>query len=167
MVMVKSPYYTVTKDTKMIVEEDSAYYRSSIIEENQTMKDEKSYSPYKPEQIIDYNCKRYGSTLNGRREVVEEILKSSSKIPIPINPQSGIYFIPTASTRNKNCVWIAYHQIKHYRKSDEQTLVLFHDGTSELIPTTVSVFDRQFKRASQVIVHFNRYTLFGHGPKLW
>jgi competence protein ComK len=164
---MKAPYYTVTKDTKMIVEEESAYYRSCIIEENQTTENTKGYSPYKPEQIIDYNCKQFGSTLSGRREVVGEILKSSSKIPIPINPQSGIYFIPTASTRNINCVWIAYHQIKQYKKSDEQTLVLFHDGTSELIPTTPSVFDRQYKRTSQVIVHFNRHTLFGDGPKLW
>ncbi|WP_156290904.1 competence protein ComK [Oceanobacillus salinisoli] len=160
--------YMVTRETKMLIlMESSMYYRSLIIEENQETDNSSKYSHFKPEQIIDYNCKRYGSTLNGRKEVVKEILHSSSKIPIPIIPHLGIYIFPTASNKNKNCVWLAYHHIKDYKEHNDKTMVSFFDGTGMEINSSTSVFDRQYKRASQVIVHFNRSLLFGKGPKLW
>ncbi|WP_158595142.1 competence protein ComK [Oceanobacillus piezotolerans] len=154
--------YTITEETKIIRKNDSAYYRSHIIE---TTKEEPS--PYSPTQIINLNCKKYGSTLDGRKEVVSDILKSSSKLPIPVVPQRGIFMIPTASVTSEKCIWVSYHQIKDYDESDDKTIIFFQDGTSTFLNVTPNIFDNQFKRSSQVVVHFFRHTIFGEGPTRW
>ncbi|RKQ34349.1 competence protein ComK [Oceanobacillus halophilus] len=164
-------YYQITRRTKMIMSNDSTFYRSCIIEESYGYKAQETkevYTGLKPLQIISFNCKLSGSTLSGRKEVVKDILKSSSKIPIPIIPQQGIYIFPTTSSKNKNCIWLSYRHIKNYEEYNKnQTIVTFIDGTSKIIHTSKAIFDKQYKRASQVIVYFNRNTLFGKGPKLW
>ncbi|WP_085994071.1 competence protein ComK [Oceanobacillus senegalensis] len=159
-------YYNVTKKTKLIRRNESAYYRSVIMEES-VHEPKEIYSYQKPEDIINYNCKRFGSTLKGRIEVVKDVLNTTSKVPIPIIPHQGIYIVPTASIKNKDCVWIAYHHIKDYTQIHDKTQVRFYDGTSTVVNTTKAIMDGQYKRASQVIVHFNRNFLFGEGQNLW
>ncbi|RDW20574.1 competence protein ComK [Oceanobacillus chungangensis] len=155
--------YLISQKTKAFLTDDSSYYRTVVIEGNS-----EQYSKYKPEQIIDNSCLIHGSTLEGRRGAVKEILKSMSKLPVPIAPMKGIYMFPTASTKNKDCVWLAFSHIKEYFLHDNRTYIAFHDGTGIYVNVSLSTIDSQYKRTSQVIVQLNRSILFGNGQiRLW
>lgn len=154
--------YTMTFQTKAIMNKESGYYRSRILEGKR-----ERYAIHKPEQIIENNCLIYGSTLEGRKAAVKDILKSSSKLPIPIAPERGLYMIPTASAKKMDCVWVAYHHIDFYEQRDDKTYIAFTDGSGIYVNTSVSTFDMQYKRMSQVIVHLNRPVIFGRSNYIW
>lgn len=151
--------YIISPKTKAIIAKDSAYYRSHILEENR-----ERFTIHKPEQIIDHSCLVYGSTLEGRRKAVKDVLKSASKLPISVIPENGVFMIPTASIKSKGCVWVAYHHIDDYEQRDDKTYIAFRDQTGIYINTSENTFDSQYKRTSQVIVHLNWQRLFGRGP---
>ncbi|MDY7046468.1 MAG: competence protein ComK [Bacillota bacterium] len=147
--------YIISPQTKAILLKERSYFRSIILEGNMQRR-----SLHKPEQIINNSCLLYGSTLDGRRKAVKRILKSSSKLPVPIIPEKGVYMLPTASIKNKSCVWLAYHHIDTYEKYKDQTYIKFFDGNDLLINISHNAFDMQYKRTSQLIVHMNRGFLF-------
>src|SRR5690625_96293 len=136
--------YTITYHTKEIMHKESPYYRSLILEGAR-----ERFVIHKPEEIIDYNCLIYGTTMEGRKIAVQRILKITSKLPIPISPEKGFYMIPTASTKNKDCVWLAYHHIKSYEQRDDKTYIAFYDGTGIFVNISENAFDMQYKRMSQ------------------
>ncbi|MBP1971677.1 competence protein ComK [Virgibacillus natechei] len=152
----RSSIYTISQDTKAIMTKETGYYRTLIIEGNK-----KKPSNYKIEQILNYNCLLYGSDLAGRKKGVKRILKSASKLPIPVDPANkGIYMMPTASIKNKDCVWLAYHHIKFYEQRDHKAYIGFHDDTGIYINASVKTIDLQYKRTSEVIVDYNRDKIF-------
>lgn len=158
MVRVNRPVYIVSSKTQAIIAKDSDYYRARILEVNN-----EKLSIHKPEQIIDHSCLIYGSSLKGRRTSVKDILKSATKLPIPVIPDHGVYMIPTASVKNKHCVWVAYHHIDIYEQRDDKTYIMFKDHTGIYVNTSRETFDSQYKRACQVILHLNWHRLFGRG----
>jgi len=147
--------YTITRETKAIIPLDMVYSRSRIFEGRK-----KPLSIYTPLQIIDHNCIIHGADWKGRQSAVKDILNSNSKLPVPVSPGEGIFMMPTAAIKSSQCIWIAYHHVKNYEQIGDQTYVHFHDGTGIFVKTTAQKFDNQYKRTSQVIVHFNRYVLF-------
>lgn len=150
------PVFIISQQTKAIMAEDSGYYRAKILE-GETEK----LSIHKPFQIIDNSCLVYGASLEGRKTPVKRILNSASKLPIPINVDKGIYMLPTASMKKRDCIWVSYQHIDTFEQRDDMTYIAFRDGTGIYAHTSVSAFDLQYKRTSQVIVHMNKNTLFG------
>ncbi|MBP1948812.1 competence protein ComK [Virgibacillus litoralis] len=159
---ISSSVYIITQQTKAILTHDSSYYRSRILETQR-----ESHSIHRPEQIIDHTCLLYGSTLEGRRAAVKDILKINSKVPVPIIPGKGVFMLPTSSTKNKDCVWLSFYQIKGYEQRDGQTYIVFNDGTGLYVNTSEKSFDLQFKRTSQVIAQLNRSIFFGKRSLPW
>ncbi|WP_430790280.1 competence protein ComK [Virgibacillus flavescens] len=153
---VTKSVFIITQTTKAIISEDSTYYRSLILEGVK-----ERHSLHKPEQIIDNTCLLYGSTLAGRRAAVKDILKITNKIPVPVIPDKGVYMMPTASTKNKDCAWLSYDHIDFYEQRDGKTFVGFNDGSGLYVNASVSTIDMQYKRTSQLIVKLNRAILFG------
>src|SRR5690625_6538290 len=99
-----------------IISKNTGYYRTKIIEE-----DKIKHSPQSPIQILDYNCTINGASLEGRMQTVRAILKSKTKLPIPIQPKKGIYMFPTISMKNVNCVWISYFHVLDHGDRDKRT----------------------------------------------
>ncbi|QKY70453.1 competence protein ComK [Lentibacillus sp. CBA3610] len=153
--------YIISRRTKAIMTKDSAYYRSRISEIAQDR-----HSVHSPEQIIDHTCLLYGSTLEGRRESVKDLLKLNSKVPIPVIPDKGVYMLPTSSSKNKDNVWLSFYQIDYFEQRDDRTYVVFHDGTGLYVNTSEATFDMQYKRTSQLIAKLNRSLFFGNRPFL-
>ncbi|MBP2076184.1 competence protein ComK [Oceanobacillus polygoni] len=155
--------YIISPETKAIMRNsESSYYRSKVLEG----KDEK-ISIHRPEQIIDNSCLLYGSDLKGRKEAVQKILCTTSKLPVPISPTRGVFMFPTSSIKNKDCVWIAFHHVKFYEQRDDKTYIGFIDETGIYVNVSENTIDTQYKRTSQVIVHYNRRVLFGFGKDMW
>lgn len=151
--------FSITRETKAIYLCDTGYYRSKIFEKNETF-----YSVRSPMRILDDDCLGHGSSLEGREKAVEKILKTRSKLPVPVNPDKGIYLFPTLSKRNKDCIWLSYYQIDDYDEVNDRTLVTFQDGTYLYVKVSEAVLDLQFKRTSQVIAQLNRDKIFGLDP---
>ncbi|MGY0691265.1 competence protein ComK [Virgibacillus sp. FSP13] len=150
--------YEITQQTKAIMGKDSAYYRARILEVGQ-IKDKLSI--HKPEKILQNSCLTNGSTLVGRRTAVKQILKTSSKLPIPVIPEKDVFMLPTASTKSKDCVWLSFYHIEYYEQRDNRTYVSFYDGSGIYINSSESTIDMQIKKASQVITKMNRPAAFG------
>ena len=147
--------YIITVDTKAIMHKDSNYYRTLILEGKEEKKSQATVL-----EILNRNCLDYGASFKGRRETSSYYLHSNNKLPIAVHPAKGIYFFPTASLTNKDCVWLAYHHIKRIIKSEDKTYVLFHDGTGIYINSSYYTVDNQKKRTSELIVQLNRDQLF-------
>lgn len=145
-----SPIYVITPKTKAIITKGSSYYHSLILETGR-----KRTSIYKPQCIIDHSCEINGSTLIGRRNAAGKILKTRSKLPIPVAPHKDVYMLPTASIKNNDCVWISYYHIYDYEQRDDKTFIAFHDGSGLYVNASVSAIDMQFKRTSHVIAQMN------------
>ncbi|MEC5424511.1 competence protein ComK [Virgibacillus sp. C22-A2] len=154
-----SSVYIISPLTKAILTTESTYYRSLILEKNTKKK-----SIYTAEQIIDHNCLLDVSSIEGRRTVVKSILNASSKLPIPVSVEQGLYMLPTASTKNKDRVWLAYEHIEAYEQDGENTYITFRDGSGIYVNISQRAIDMQYKRASQVIVALNRPVIFGRSP---
>lgn len=152
--------FIITQATKAIIAKDSAYYRSLILEGSN-----ERHSLHRPEQVLDNSCLLYGSTLAGRRAAVQDVLKTNSKIPVPVIPGKGVYMLPTSSAKSKDCVWLSYYHIDFYEQRDNKTYVAFIDGSGLYVNTSVNTMDLQYKRTSQVIVNDNRAILFGRRTK--
>lgn len=152
-------FFKITKDTKAIFFCDTGYYRSKILESN-----EEVCSVRCPVTLLADSCIDYMASLEGREVVAEEILNSRHKLPIAVSPKHGIYFFPTLSKRNRDCAWFSYYHIANYYEVDNRTLVVFTDNTFIYVQASVLVFDRQFKRTSQLIAQLNRDLIFGPLP---
>ncbi|TFJ92228.1 competence protein ComK [Lentibacillus salicampi] len=157
-----SPVYIIGRQTKAIMTKESAYYRSRIIEVSR-----ERHSVHSPERIIDHTCLLYGSTMEGRRKSMKDLLKLNSKIPVPAIPDKGVYMLPTSSIKNKDNVWLSFYHIEHFEQRDDKTYITFHDGTGLFINTSENAFDMQYKRTSQIIAKLNRPRIFGGRPFMW
>lgn len=152
--MRKKPYL-ITAKTKAIMNKESGYYRTLILEGR-----EQRRSTYTCEEILNESCITYGADIVGRRKAAERYLKSSIKLPLSVHPAAGIYFFPTSSIQNKDCVWLAYHHIEEIKERDDKAFVLFEDGTGLYINSSVYTLDNQMKRTSELIVKLNKEFLF-------
>lgn len=145
----------ITSQTKAILTKNNNYYRSKIYEGNKVL-----YSIDSPLKILQDNCLEGGASLAGRKKASQNILNSASKLPVPVDPNKGIYMFPSASKKNKLVIWLAYYQVHSYESRDDITYVLFSDGSGLFVPVSFGVFDRQFKRTSQVIAQLHKKYIF-------
>ena len=101
-----------------------------------------------PTDLIDANLKYYGSSLKGAREGASMILGGIKKPPIVVNAIRGIYWFPSKSPSNRDCVWLALHQIKDYKKIDGgKTLVTFYNDSTFKLDVSYYSFDKKVKEA--------------------
>lgn len=144
--------YIINRKTQAILHGDSPYYRTKIYEENR----EVIYSKHHPLQIIDYSSTINGSSMDGRTKAVKRILKSKSKLPIPVIPQLGMFLFPTTSVRNRDCVCLSYYHVDEYKQLGNKLAVILKDGKVLKLDISYNQFDLQIKRTSQVIAYFHR-----------
>lgn len=147
--------YIITNRTQAISVMKSNYYRTKVYEMNNIL-----YSTASPLSIIKQNCKLYSTELPVWNELVQRILGRNSKLPIPINPATGLFFVPTSSHRNEHCIWINYYKVAHYMERNNELLIVLHDGQTIPSPISYNQFKLQMKRMSVVIAYFYRLFLF-------
>lgn len=148
MKMIKeTSVYEITPLTLAIVAEQND--KDEII--TRIMEEDVDYivhtTPYK---IINISCKYFGSSLKGRQEGTRDICGFSTKIPISVDPSSGMYFFPTTSPRNPKCSWIAHSHIHKISKvTDRKTKILFKNGKSLIIDISFRSMLNQVQRTAQ------------------
>lgn len=150
--------YIIHERTFAMISADSNYYRTKVIEI-----DDVFYLREDPLTVIKNSCSHYGFALNAWNKLVKDILKRKSKLPVPILPTKGLFFVPTTSHRNEQCAWMSYYQIAHYMQKKNNLQIILDNG--HIIHSNISLnqFKLQLKRTSVIIAYF--YRLF-HLQKL-
>ena len=101
--------------------------------------------------IINDSCLFFGSTLEGRREAVKNILGIDLKVPILVEDTRNIIFFPTANCIHKNAIWISYQNLLKYYKFDEfSTVLCFRNNKQITVDVRYNIIDNQVIRCMKL-----------------
>ena len=99
-------------------------------------------------QIIEYNCKFYGSSYRGRCDGTKFLTGIKSKYPIIIEETRNIIFFPTSSIRNSDNIWISLNKIKSYSKNNYGTKIEFNNNKKLDLDISIYSLENQYCRAN-------------------
>lgn len=100
----------------------------------------------KPIDIIDFWCLSCGTSIEGSHSAFRHHLAITQKLPVLVNPVKLIFFFPTTSVRNMDCIWINSNQIKGIENSAETTKILFYCGRYLVSDVSARSLKLQVKR---------------------
>ena len=112
-------------------------------------------------KVMDYSLYDYlnemclinGSSLQGRIDSFNYIVKSKQKTPILISIKHKLLLIPLYSIYSKECILLNYYNIYKISKKDEQTYIYFIDGNMEVINIDIRIIRNQIKRVKRYLEH--------------
>lgn len=103
-----------------------------------------------PSKVIDLACKFFGASLHGRQIGTKEVSSMTHKLPISIDPASGLYFFPTLSPTNPNCAWISHSHIKDVIGMENRcTKIVFKNETCTVVNASFGSIENQINRTAQ------------------
>lgn len=142
-----SPTHEITPLTMAILPEtiENGYLGSLILEEHAEFTVNST-----PSKLVDYACKFFGASLQGRQIGTKEVSQMTHKVPISIDPHSGMYFFPTLSPTNPKCAWIAHTHIESVAKAEhQQTKLTFKNGAEIILDISFGSMMNQVNRTAQ------------------
>ncbi len=108
------------------------------------------FTDFTTKNLINLNCKYYGSSLDGRISGSRDMLGVSYKVPIIISESFKIIMFPTTSVRNVDCVWINIAAILFYKNKNNTVHITFKNDKKLIINISFGVFEKQLLRASRL-----------------
>lgn len=100
-----------------------------------------------PLAIIKNSCLYFGSSYEGRKAAIKDMLGIDMKVPIIIEDGKNIIFFPTSSCVNRNSIWISYQNLLKYTKIDEFSTVLYFRGNKKIeVNSKYNLIDNQIIR---------------------
>ena len=136
--------YEINDETLAIIPDD--IWNSIVVEDNCDYEVSR-----KPIDIVDYSCKYFGSSYDGRKVGSKDVLNSSYKLPIVVEDTRNLVFFPTTSPLDEDCSWISLKNIKEYRRIDDlNTEVEFKNGKVITVGISYNSFNNQVLRASRL-----------------
>lgn len=141
--------YEINRETLAII--PCGKGKSKVIEEN-----DEFYINYSTTKIIDYSCRFFGSSYDGRFNGTKSILGISHKSPIIVEESNKIIFFPTTSPRLECCAWIALNNINKYYKSGADTIIEFTCGKVIKLELSYGIVDNQVLRATRLGALINK-----------
>lgn len=104
-----------------------------------------------PFEILDYSCKYFGSSYEGRKEGTKAILNINYKVPIIVENSRNLIFFPTNSPTSEDCMWISLRNIKCIKEEEfNSTKIEFNNGVKLIIPISKRTIENQVLRASRL-----------------
>lgn len=101
--------------------------------------------------IIDYSCKFFGSSYEGRKEGARSILNMNYKVPIIVENSRNLIFFPTAAPTSIDCSWVSLNNIESViEKEFNSSKIIFKNGQELEIPVSRRIIDNQILRASRL-----------------
>lgn len=79
----------------------------------------------KVSEIMDDNCKYFGSSYNGRLNGTYSLVGFSYKAPIVLSEEDTVIFFPTSSPRLNDCSWINLNNIKNIINNEDKSTIEF------------------------------------------
>lgn len=103
-----------------------------------------------PSKVIDLACKYFGASLKGRQEGTFDVCKFTHKVPIAIDPYSGMYYFPTESPLSHSCIWISHTHVKDIKEATYQrTEITFTNGERIIVDVSHGSMQNQIHRTAQ------------------
>ena len=104
-----------------------------------------------PTDIITTSCLFFGSSIDGRREAVKNILGIDMKVPILVEDSKNIIFFPTSSCINKSSIWVSYQNlVKYYKLNDFSTVLCFRNNKQITVDVKYNLIDNQVIRCMKL-----------------
>jgi competence protein ComK len=135
--------YEINNDTLAII--PLTNYKSKIIERERVFEVDMT-----PMQIIDNSCQFFGSSYQGRSSGTKKLIGVSHKAPIIIEESKEIIFFPTNSPRLYECCWISLKNINDYKRSKDNSVVIFNTGHLLELEISYGSLDNQILRAARL-----------------
>ncbi len=110
----------------------------------------------KPIEVIDFWCLSCGTSIEGSHSAFRHHLEITQKLPVLVNPVKMIFFFPTASARNMDCIWINSNQIKTIVNSAENSKIVFHCNRTLISEVSIRSLKLQIRRCrdlTEIIRH--------------
>ena len=106
--------------------------------------------------LINDNCKFYGSSLNGRCESTEYLIGIKYKCPIILSERKKLIFFPTTSYKSEDCVWINYKAIDKYYLNDQYQLTICLKNNKKIeLNISNHIISNQILKSSRLESFFN------------
>lgn len=110
-----------------------------------------------PLSIIEHSCLFFGSSLDGRKSAVKDMLGIEMKVPILIEDSKNIIFFPISNCVHKSSIWISYQNLLKYSKVDEfSTMLYFQNNKQLVIDVKYNMIDNQVIRCAKLDTLLNR-----------
>ncbi len=101
--------------------------------------------------LIDYSCKYFGSSFEGRKEGARSILNLSYKVPIVIENTRNLIFFPTSAPTSPDCSWISLKDVDFVVEREyNSSKIIFKNGEEVEVPVSRRIIDNQILRASRL-----------------
>ena len=137
--------YVITTETSIIFPyfSEDGRLKSMIMEGEQLL-----IVNCKPMDVIDFNLRRSGSSLQGATDETSELLANRSMFPIVISKTRGIYWTPSCSPTSPECIWIAVGHVGiHVKNEKNQVTVTLQNGSQVNLPKSHYQFTHRIHRA--------------------
>ena len=138
--------YEINEGTLAVMPDTNDSRKSKILE------DRKEYIiDSKPYEVMDYSCKYFGSSYEGRKEGTKAVLDINYKVPIIVENIMNLIFFPTNSPDSADCIWISLKNIKTIKEDDfNSTRIIFNNDIEITIPISKRTIENQIFRASRL-----------------
>lgn len=138
--------YEINEGTLAVMPDTNDSRKSKILE------DRKEYIiDSKPYEVMDYSCKYFGSSYEGRKEGTKAVLDINYKVPIIVENSMNLIFFPTNSPDSADCIWISLKNIKTIKEDNfNSTIIIFNNDIEITIPISKRTIENQIFRASRL-----------------
>lgn len=138
--------YEINEGTLAVMPDANDSRKSKILE------DRKEYIiDSKPYEVMDYSCKYFGSSYEGRKEGTKAVLDINYKVPIIVENSMNLIFFPTNSPDSADCIWISLKNIKTIKEDNfNSTIIIFNNDIEITIPISKRTIENQIFRASRL-----------------
>lgn len=100
--------------------------------------------------IMDESCKYFGSSYLGRVEGSKNMIGYEYKLPIIVEESRKIIFFPTSSPYSDDCSWISLKHVDNIEKNDNNTILVFKNGTKVKLNVSKASFNNQLLRSTRL-----------------
>lgn len=107
--------------------------------------------------ILKNSCLFFGSSIEGRRDAVKQILGIDMKVPIIVENIKDMIFFPVSDCIKRNSTWISYQNLLKYSKFNEFSTVLYFKSNKKIrVDAKYSLIDNQVIRCIKLETLINK-----------
>lgn len=162
MVQRMRPYYSdekyrITKRTVAILPCFDMMKQSQIILEDGT----DISTPLRPYQLLQLSCRQYNSSIEERIFIAKRVAGVKGKVPVVIEPTSGLVFFPTKSPKREDCEWYAWSHVREIVtvEGNPNGLIVTTDGRRIQTNATAYVLKNQIKATGELVARFQQLNM--------
>ncbi|WP_233004481.1 competence protein ComK [Exiguobacterium aurantiacum] len=146
--------YRITKRTVAILPCRDMTMQSRVILEDGS----EITTPLRPYQLLQLSCRQYSSSIEERIFVAKRVAGVKGKVPVVIEPTSGLVFFPTKSPKRPDCEWYAWSHIRDISSDplEPNGSVVTQDGHRIQTNATAYVLRNQLKATGELVARFQQ-----------